>query len=329
MSAGETEEKGAGPDSAGEIGPGPVAAGPLTIAIDGPAAAGKSTTARAVAARLGLLYIDSGAMYRALAWKLLASGADPHDPEALARFLATTTVDLVAARGGGGGEPRVLLDGRDVTAELRDERVAALASTIAPLRAVRTYLVAQQRALAARDGAVMEGRDIGTVVLPDAPIKVFLVADLDVRAVRRAGELALRGEAPDLDAIRALIAERDRRDMERLESPLRPAPDAVTIDTSALTIPEQVAAVVALVDALVDANVDANVDAKVDAKVEARAGRREPPAGPSVPSPNVRPNGAPESGANGVTARSRRPRLLRRGAPHRARLLPRGVRNEG
>ena len=237
----------------------------LTIAIDGPAAAGKSTTAREVAARLGLLYIDSGAMYRALALKLLATAADPHDPAALSRFLATTTVDLVA--GAGGGEPRVLLDGRDVTVELRDERVATLASTIAPLRAVRSYLVAQQRALAARTGAVMEGRDIGTVVLPDAPIKVFLVADLDVRARRRAGEMALRGGAPDLDAIRALIAERDRRDMERTESPLRPAPDAVTIDTSNLTIPEQVAAVVAL--------------------AEARAGKEGPPAHSSSSPRNV------------------------------------------
>jgi cytidylate kinase len=253
----------------GERGPGAGPAGPLTIAIDGPAAAGKSTTARAVAERLGLLYIDSGAMYRALALKLLRSDTDAHDPEALARFLAATTVDLVPA--GKGGEPRVLLDGREVTAELRDERVAALASTIAPLRAVRTYLVARQRALAARTGAVMEGRDIGTVVLPDAPIKVFLVADLDVRAVRRAGELALRGEAPDLDAIRALIAERDRRDMERTESPLRPAPDAITIDTSALTIPEQVAAVVAL--------------------VESRSGGRapEPPTGSGSAPPRPRP----------------------------------------
>ncbi len=219
---------------------------PLVIAIDGPAAAGKSTTARQVATRLGLLYVDSGAMYRALALKLLRTGLDPGEPAALGRFLAETEVDL-AAEGAG---TRVLLDAEDVTEALRDETVATLASTIAPWRLVRAYLVGRQRALAARLGVVMEGRDIGTVVLPDAALKIYLVAELDVRAARRAAELAARGTPTDLAAVRQAIAERDQRDLERDESPLRAAPGAITIDTSRMTISEQVEAVVAEVERL-------------------------------------------------------------------------------
>ena len=218
------------PGGDGEIAPARSEA-PLTIAIDGPAAAGKSTTAREVAARLGLLYVDSGAMYRALALKLLRTGVDPHDPQALAQFLTATQVDLQAESSG----TRVLLDGEDVTTALRQEAVATFASTIAPLRPVRVFLVERQRALARRTGVVMEGRDIGTVVLPDALVKIFLVADLEVRASRRAMELEARGEPANRPAIRAAIAERDRRDVERAESPLRPAPGAITIDTSELT----------------------------------------------------------------------------------------------
>lgn len=230
----------AGDGSAAELGA--AAERPLSIAIDGPAAAGKSTTAREVAARLGLLYVDSGAMYRALALKFLRTGVDPHHPDALERFLATTQVDLVSETSG----TRILLDGEDVTEALRQEAVATFASTIAPLKPVRTFLVERQRALATRIGVVMEGRDIGTVVLPDALVKIFLVADLDVRAARRAMELEARGETADRSAIRAAIAERDRRDVERAESPLRAAPGAITVDTSELTIAEQVAAVVAV-----------------------------------------------------------------------------------
>ncbi len=214
---------------------------PLSVAIDGPAAAGKSTTARAVARRLGLLYVDSGAMYRALALKLIALGLDPHDPDVLSSFLRSTRIDLEDRD----GDTRVILDGEDVTGRLRDERVGTFASTIAPLRAVRVYLVERQRELARRRGVVMEGRDIGTVVLPDAALKIYLTASLEVRSARRVEELTGRGLPADPAVIRRLIEERDRRDLERDESPLRAAADAVTVDTTALTIDEQVERVVA------------------------------------------------------------------------------------
>ncbi len=222
---------------------------PLAIAIDGPAAAGKSTTARAVARRLGLLYVDSGAMYRALALKLLREGRGSEEFPALERALADilprTTIDLATRAA---GETAVVLDGEDVTSALRDERVGHLASLIAPLRAVRTYLVDRQRELARDRGVVMEGRDIGTVVLPAAAVKIYLDADLGTRAARRGHELAARGAAPPPpEELRALIAERDRRDVEREESPLRTAPDAIVVDTSGLSIEEQVDRVIAVV----------------------------------------------------------------------------------
>lgn len=220
--------------------------GPLAVAIDGPAAAGKSTTARAVARRLGLLYVDSGAMYRALALKLLREETAAADGAALERaledLLPRTAIDLAA---GEAGETAILLDGEDVTQALRDERVGHLASLIAPLRAVRTYLVERQREIARDRAVVMEGRDIGTVVLPAAAVKIYLDADLETRAARRRGELTARGLPAPPDEIRALIAERDRRDLEREESPLRTAADAIVIDTSGLTIEEQVERVIA------------------------------------------------------------------------------------
>ncbi len=215
---------------------------PISIAIDGPAAAGKSTTARAVARHLSLLYVDSGAMYRALALKLLRDPIDLDDPRGLAAFLAATAIDLAP---GVQGETRVILDGEDVTRAIRDERVGNLASTIAPFRAVRADLVRRQRALARDRGVVMEGRDIGTVVLPTATVKIFLDANLDTRARRREQEIAASRLPTDTEDIRRLIEERDRRDVERVESPLRVAPDAVVVDTSGLTIDEQVARVLA------------------------------------------------------------------------------------
>jgi cytidylate kinase len=216
---------------------------PLSIAIDGPAASGKSTTAREVARRLGLLYVDSGAMYRALALKMMASGIDAEDARAVAALLDSTAIDLQAGAGG----TRVILDGQDVTERLRDESVGLLASSIAQKKAVRSYLVARQRELARDRGVVMEGRDIGTVVLPHATVKIFLTASLDVRAERRRKELFARGEPADLNEIRLAIADRDRRDVERAESPLRPAEGAIEVDTTALTIHEQVEEVLAAV----------------------------------------------------------------------------------
>lgn len=226
----------------------------MVIAIDGPAAAGKSTTARGIARRLGLLYVDTGAMYRALSIKVVRHGVDAGDAAAVAALLSGTTVSLEARIETAGGDadaaPRVavLLDGEDVTGLLRTEQVGEVASTIAQHRAVRAFLVEQQRRLAAGAGVVMEGRDIGTVVLPDADLKVYLVAGTEERARRRRQEMADRGIELELDAVRRMIVERDRRDREREESPLKAAPEAVTIDTTQLTIDGQIEAVIAEVE---------------------------------------------------------------------------------
>ncbi len=214
----------------------------IAIAIDGPAASGKSTTARGVAERLSFLYVDSGAMYRALAVKVMREGLHLDDDRGLERLLERTTIDLELVE----GETRVLVDGEDVTDSIRNEQVGTVASAIAQNRAVRIYLVDRQRHFAGQAGVVMEGRDIGTVVLPDAEVKVYLVAGDQVRSERRCQELKSHGVDLPVDEVRQRLAERDRRDRERQESPLRRAPDAVVIDTSELTVGEQVEVVLEL-----------------------------------------------------------------------------------
>jgi CMP/dCMP kinase len=192
----------------------------MVIAIDGPAGAGKSTVARAVAHRLGFTYLDSGALYRCVA--LLALESPDQTPARLARG---ARIEL--------GE-RVLLDGRDVTEEIRTLEVSAKSSQVASDLAVREALVALQRELVSRGDLVAEGRDIGTVVAPDAALKVFLTADPPERARRRAAELGL-----DRGAVLDELRQRDQRDSEREHSPLRAARDAVTLDTTGLSV-EQV-----------------------------------------------------------------------------------------
>jgi cytidylate kinase len=218
----------------------------VIVAIDGPAGSGKSTTARRVAERLGWLYLDTGAMYRAAGLAFLREGA-PFTDEAAARLMPATTVDLASA----GGDPalglRVALDGEDVTAALRTPEASRAASEAAALGPVRERLVEAQRRIARREveagrGVVLEGRDIGTVVFPDADVKFFLTADLDARARRRHAELAERhgSETPALAAVSGDLDARDRRDAGRALAPLRPAEDAVLLDTTALTVEEQV-----------------------------------------------------------------------------------------
>ena len=199
----------------------------MVIAIDGPAGAGKSTVARGVARALGFTYLDSGAMYRAVALAAAERGLEP------AEVAATVTIEL--------GD-RVRLEGRDVTEAIRSPQVSEAASRAAADPAVREAMVAQQRRLLATGGWVAEGRDIGTVVAPQAEVKVFLTADPDERARRRAAEL---GAEPA--RVLAEQAIRDERDRARELSPLRPAPDAVTLDTTGLAREEVVARVVALV----------------------------------------------------------------------------------
>jgi len=222
----------------------------LTIAIDGPAGSGKSTVARRVAALLGYLYLDSGAMYRAVALKAVERKISLENEGGLEALARETHVELkapTAEQETAGLKNRVFLDGREVTQEIRTPEVAQAASRLATIAKVREVLVAEQQRAGQGGGVVMEGRDIGTVVLPDAPVKVFLDASARERARRRAAELQARGVAADVEAIAAEIAERDARDRGRAHSPLRPATDAVVVDTTNTPIDEVVTALRALI----------------------------------------------------------------------------------
>lgn len=215
----------------------------LVIAVDGPAGAGKSTVARRVAAALNYLYIDTGAMYRAIALAVLEEGVGPDDGAAVERLARGLDVELVPSAAGN----RVLLEGRDVTERIRAPEVSAAVSQVAALPGVRRRMVQLQRRLAAGGGVVMDGRDIGTVVFPDADVKVFLTASAEERARRRWLELRAAGHAPSLDNIRANIESRDRLDSTRDVAPLRKAEDAVEIDTTDKTVDEVVDQVLELV----------------------------------------------------------------------------------
>lgn len=217
----------------------------MIVAIDGPAGSGKSTTARAVAGRLDFLYLDTGAMYRAVALAFLREGAEATDDEA-ARLLPKLRVDVEHAEGG----MHVFLDGQDVTDAIRRPEVGAMASDVGRLARVRAKLVAEQQRLGqqhAARGVVVDGRDIGTVVFPDADVKIFMDARAEERARRRQAELAGRGHEKPFEEVLAEIRQRDRQDRGRAIAPLRQAPDAVLLDTSALSFDEQVAFVVARV----------------------------------------------------------------------------------
>lgn len=206
------------------------------IAIDGPAGSGKSTAARALAERLCLPHVDTGAMYRAVTLKALNAGVDPGDEDGLQRLLDGTEIDLV--------DGRVLLDQSDVTAAVRSAAVTASVSQVAAVPKVRHWMLQRQRRLVAERGGVMEGRDIGTVVLPAADLKVFLTAAPEVRARRRAAELQEEGVATTLAAVLEEIEARDRTDAQREVSPLRRAPDAVVIDSTGRSVDDVVGEIV-------------------------------------------------------------------------------------
>lgn len=206
------------------------------IAIDGPAGSGKSTVALMVAKELGFLYIDTGAMYRAVTLQALREGIDLNDWEAVERVAASASIELVP---GGNSMLRVLLNGEDVTQEIRSPEVSRNVSLVARVPAVRKRLVELQRSMACRGGVVMEGRDIGTVVLPDAQVKIFLTASPGERARRRREELLQKGANVDQRQVEEEILTRDKIDTQRDTSPLKPALDAEVIDSSTIP-PEQV-----------------------------------------------------------------------------------------
>lgn len=209
----------------------------ISIAIDGPAAAGKSTVAKITAEKLSYIYVDTGAMYRAITYKTLQQGIDINDEKALNQLLLETSIELKPSKNG----QLVFLDGQDVTRMIREENVTNTVSIVAASGAVREEMVLRQQQLGKNGGVVMDGRDIGTKVLPNAELKVFLLASVDVRAERRHLENTQKGFPSDFDKLKGEIKLRDKLDSERKISPLRKAEDAVEIDTSALSI-EEVAA---------------------------------------------------------------------------------------
>jgi len=200
----------------------------LKIAIDGPAGAGKSTVARRVAKELGILYIDTGAMYRALTWKALQQKIDLSAPQELHQLAADTVIDIQDD----GEGTRIYCDGREVTNEIRSPEVSRMVSVIAADDKVREIMVEKQRAIASRNDVVMDGRDITHCVLPDAEYKFYLTASLDVRTRRRGQELKNQGYEVDLEQLKREIMERDQLDMNRKVGPLMITPDAMVIDTS-------------------------------------------------------------------------------------------------
>ena len=200
------------------------------IAIDGPAGAGKSTIAKRLAKELGAIYVDTGAMYRAMAYYFIQKGVDKYDIDTITKLCKDVEVSISYEN----GEQQVILNGENITGFIRQEAVGNMASPTS------VYPVELQRQLAARENVVMDGRDIGTVVLPDANVKIFLTASSKVRAKRRFDELTAKGEKCDIDAIEKDIIERDHRDMTRETSPLKQADDAVLLDSSDMTIDEVV-----------------------------------------------------------------------------------------
>lgn len=214
------------------------------VAIDGPAGAGKSTIAKLVAKELRLIYVDTGAMYRTIGLYMLKNGIDIHDEAAVGAVLPDVSVSIGYDES---GLQRLYLNGEDVTALIRTPEVSEAASVTSAYPKVREKLLDLQHTLARENDVVMDGRDIGTVILPDAQVKIFLTASVRVRALRRMKELLEKGEAVSLEMVEQEIRERDYRDSHRETAPLRQAEDAVLLDTSDLTIEEVISKAVSLI----------------------------------------------------------------------------------
>ncbi|HZS48121.1 MAG TPA: (d)CMP kinase [Blastocatellia bacterium] len=216
----------------------------LIIAIDGPAGAGKSTISKRLAEQLGYLFIDTGAMYRAVAWKALHNGFALSDHSSITALAECSQVELK----GPPGAQRVFIDDREVTTEIRTPQVSQAASIVSAISGVRRALVAQQQRMGSQGGVVLEGRDIGTAVFPNADVKFYLDASVEMRAQRRFVEDTAKGIQTTFDATRADIAERDKRDMNRSDSPLIKAADAVYLDTSELGLDQVTAKMLEIIE---------------------------------------------------------------------------------
>lgn len=221
---------------------------PSRIAIDGPAASGKSTVGKMVADLLGYLYFDTGVMYRAVTWACLERGVPIADEEAVARLAGELRIDVLRPTVADGRQYTVCAGGEDVTWQIRRPEVDANVSPVSAYPGVREALTAQQRRIGAAGQVVMVGRDIGTVVMPDADLKIYLDASVEERARRRYSEIIARGEEADYEAVLRAMRRRDRIDSTRAAAPLRAAPDAVVLDTTCLGIEEVVRAIEGLLD---------------------------------------------------------------------------------
>lgn len=215
----------------------------IAIAIDGPAGAGKSSVARGIAKELGYIYVDTGALYRTIGLYAMRMKTDLENNAAVDEMLQGITVELKFIE----GEQRVFLNGADVSPLIRTSEISMMASRVSALPQVRAFLLELQRELARKNNVIMDGRDIGTVVLPDAKIKLFLTASPECRADRRCRELAQKGEPADLQQVLAEIKQRDYNDSHRAIAPLKPAEDAQVVDNSNLSLEESVSAMTALI----------------------------------------------------------------------------------
>lgn len=216
----------------------------FSIAIDGPSGAGKSSLAKAVAKKLSILHVDTGAIYRTIGYAAFARGLNAKDESQIAPLLKTIRIDMAFDEA---GRQKMLLDGKDVSREIRLPEISMYASNVSALPCVRAYLLEMQRDIARKRSVIMDGRDIGTVVLPDADLKIYLTASAEERARRRCLELSERGTPEPYEAVLREINERDEQDMHRAIAPLREAADAVRLDTSALNFDESEQALLKLI----------------------------------------------------------------------------------
>ena len=216
----------------------------FSIAIDGPGGAGKSSLAKAVAKKLNILHVDTGAIYRTIGYAAFARGRNAKDESQIAPLLKTIRIDMDFDEA---GRQKMLLDGKDVSREIRLPEISMYASNVSALPCVRAYLLEMQRDIARKRSVIMDGRDIGTVVLPDADLKIYLTASAEERARRRCLELSERGTPEPYEAVLREINERDEQDMHRAIAPLREAADAVRLDTSALNFDESEQALLKLI----------------------------------------------------------------------------------